>query len=156
MEIVSRPEIGCPEDAQAYLTRLRQLLIWLDVCDGNMEEGSLRCDANISVRKRGAEEFGTKTEVKNMNSFRSVERAIEFEIARQEAALRAGEPLIQETRGWDDDRGVTYHMRTKETSDDYRYFPEPDLLPVVLSEEDIAEIAAQMPELPLARRAVGN
>ena len=118
-----------------------------------MESGQMRVEANVSLRPVGSEAFGTRVEVKNMNSFRSVERAIDFEIERQEAALRAGEPLIQETRGWDDDRGVTYHMRTKETSDDYRYFPEPDLPPLRVDPAWLEEIATRsMPELPAARR----
>ena len=112
----------------------------------------MRVEANVSLRPSGTEAFGTRVEVKNMNSFRSVERAIEFEIARQEAALRTGEPLIMETRGWDDDRGVTYHMRTKETSDDYRYFPEPDLPPLRVDPAWLDEIRAALPELPAARR----
>ena len=117
-----------------------------------MESGQMRVEANVSLRPVGSEPFGTRVEVKNMNSFRSVERAIEFEIERQSLALRTGEPLIQETRGWDDDRGVTYHMRTKETSDDYRYFPEPDLPPLRLDPAWLEAIRAALPELPAARR----
>ncbi len=153
MEIVTDPVIHDAETARRYAEELRLLLLAIGASHAAMESGQMRVEANVSLRAVGGEAFGTRVEVKNMNSFRSVERAIEFEIARQEAALRAGEPLIQETRGWDDDRGVTYHMRTKETSDDYRYFPEPDLPPLRLDPAWLEEIRASLPELPAARRA---
>ena len=153
LEIVTDPVIHDAETARRYAEELRLLLVTVGASDAAMESGQMRVEANVSLRPAGTEPFGTRVEVKNMNSFRSVERAIEFEIARQEAALRAGEPLIQETRGWDDDRGVTYHMRTKETSDDYRYFPEPDLPPLRVEPAWLEQIAAGLPELPAARRA---
>ena len=153
LEIVTDPVIHDAETARRYAEELRLLLVTIGASDAAMESGQMRVEANASLRPAGSQAFGTRVEVKNMNSFRSVERAIEFEIARQEAALRAGEPLIQETRGWDDDRGVTYHMRTKETSDDYRYFPEPDLPPLRVDSGWLEEIAASLPELPSARRA---
>jgi aspartyl-tRNA(Asn)/glutamyl-tRNA(Gln) amidotransferase subunit B len=153
LEIVTEPVIHDAETARRYAEELRLLLVTIGASDAAMESGQMRVEANVSLRPAGSEAFGTRVEVKNMNSFRSVERAIEFEIARQEAALRAGEPLIQETRGWDDDRGVTYHMRTKETSDDYRYFPEPDLPPLRVDPAWLEEIAADLPELPAERRA---
>ena len=153
LEFVTDPVIHDAETARRYAEELRLLLVTIGASDAAMESGQMRVEANVSLRPTGTEAFGTRVEVKNMNSFRSVERAIDFEIARQEAALRAGEPLIQETRGWDDDRGVTYHMRTKETSDDYRYFPEPDLPPLRVEPAWVAEVGATLPELPAARRA---
>ncbi|MEX1335976.1 MAG: Asp-tRNA(Asn)/Glu-tRNA(Gln) amidotransferase subunit GatB [Candidatus Limnocylindrales bacterium] len=153
LEIVTDPVIHDAETARRYAEELRLLLVTIGASDAAMESGQMRVEANVSLRAAGTDIFGTRVEVKNMNSFRSVERAIEFEIARQEAALRAGEPLTQETRGWDDDRGVTYHMRTKETSDDYRYFPDPDLPPLHVDPAWLDEIAADLPELPAARRA---
>jgi aspartyl-tRNA(Asn)/glutamyl-tRNA(Gln) amidotransferase subunit B len=153
MEIVSEPVIHDAETARRYAEELRLLLLTIGASHAAMESGQMRVEANVSLRPAGSDAFGTRVEVKNMNSFRSVERAIEFEIARQESALRAGEPLIQETRGWDDDRGVTYHMRAKETSDDYRYFPEPDLPPLRVDPAWLAEIRSALPELPAARRA---
>jgi aspartyl-tRNA(Asn)/glutamyl-tRNA(Gln) amidotransferase subunit B len=152
LEIVTDPIIHDAETARRYAEELRLLLVTIGASDAAMENGQMRVEANVSLRPVGTEAFGTRVEVKNMNSFRSVERAIEYEIARQEAALRAGEPLVQETRGWDDERGVTYHMRTKETSDDYRYFPEPDLPPLRVDPAWLEEIAAGLPELPAARR----
>ncbi len=152
LEIVTDPVIHDAETARRYAEELRLLLVTIGASHAAMESGGMRVEANVSLRPYGTEAFGTRIEVKNMNSFRSVERAIEFEIARQEAALRAGEPLIMETRGWDDDRGVTYHMRTKETSDDYRYFPEPDLPPLRVDPAWLDEIRAALPELPAARR----
>jgi aspartyl-tRNA(Asn)/glutamyl-tRNA(Gln) amidotransferase subunit B len=152
MEIVTDPMIRTAEEARRYAEELRLLLVTIGASDAALESGQMRVEANVSLRPVGTEAFGTRVEVKNMNSFRSVERAIDFEIARQEAALRAGEPLIQETRGWDDDRGLTYHMRTKETSDDYRYFPEPDLPPLRLDPAWLEEIRQSLPELPAARR----
>ncbi len=152
LEIVTDPVIHDAETARRYAEELRLLLVTIGASHAAMESGGMRVEANVSLRPSGTEAFGTRVEVKNMNSFRSVERAIEFEIARQEAALRAGEPLIMETRGWDDERGVTYHMRTKETSDDYRYFPEPDLPPLRIDPAWLDEIRAALPELPAARR----
>jgi aspartyl-tRNA(Asn)/glutamyl-tRNA(Gln) amidotransferase subunit B len=153
LEIVSEPDLRSPEEAGAYLRTLRSLLQYLEICDGNMEEGSFRCDANVSVRPAGTTPFGTKVEIKNMNSFRSVERAIAYEIARQRRATAEGEPIVQETRLWDADREETRPMRSKEYAHDYRYFPEPDLPPLVVDEARIAAVRARMPELPAARRA---
>ena len=130
MEIVSQPDLRSPEEAAAYLRALRAILIYLRVCDGNMEEGSMRCDANVSLRPRGATELGTKIEIKNLNSFRNVQHALEYEVVRQARALDAGERLVQETRLWDPDRARTVSMRSKEFAHDYRYFPEPDLPPL--------------------------
>ncbi len=153
LEIVTDPVIHDAETARRYAEELRLLLMTIGASYAAMESGQMRVEANVSLRPAGTRAFGTRVEVKNMNSFRSVERAIEFEITRQAAALRAGEPLIQETRGWDDDRGLTYHMRTKETSDDYRYFPEPDLPPLRVDPAWLDEIRISLPELPAARRA---
>ncbi|HEY3174535.1 MAG TPA: Asp-tRNA(Asn)/Glu-tRNA(Gln) amidotransferase subunit GatB [Candidatus Polarisedimenticolia bacterium] len=153
IEIVSEPEIGSAQEAHAYLTLLRSILVYLGVCDGNMEEGSLRCDANVSVRPVGREKLGTKVEVKNLNSFRNVMRALDYEIARQSDALRRGESIAQETRLFDADRGVTEPMRSKEEAMDYRYFPEPDLPPLVVEDAWIEEIRSSLPELPRQRRA---
>jgi aspartyl-tRNA(Asn)/glutamyl-tRNA(Gln) amidotransferase subunit B len=153
LEIVTDPVLHDAETARCYAEELRLLLVTIGASYAAMESGQMRVEANISLRPTGTEAFGTRVEVKNMNSFRSVERAIEFEIVRQEAALRAGEPLILETRGWDDDRGVTYHMRAKETSDDYRYFPEPDLPSLRVDPAWLDEIRTTLPELPAARRA---
>ena len=152
METVSRPDIRSPEEAANYLRAFRAVLVYLGVCDGDMEKGSLRCDANISLRPRGATAFGTKVEIKNMNSFRNVERALEFEVKRQTKALEAGERIVQETRLWDADRGYTLAMRSKEYAHDYRYFPEPDLVPLELDHVWIDEIRRGLPELPRARR----
>ncbi|HUE75852.1 MAG TPA: Asp-tRNA(Asn)/Glu-tRNA(Gln) amidotransferase subunit GatB, partial [Chloroflexota bacterium] len=152
IEIVSGPDIRSAGEAGAYLRALRSILRYLGVSTGNMEEGSFRCDANVSIRPVGTEAFGVKVEVKNMNSFRSVERALDYEIHRQTAAVLSGEPIVQETRGWDDVRGITVSQRSKEFAHDYRYFPEPDLPPLTFTEERIAEIRAQLPELPVARR----
>ena len=151
MEIVSQPELSSPEEAKLYLQKLRAILQYLDVCDGNMEEGSLRCDANVSLRPRGARQFGTKVEIKNMNSFRHVQRALEYEVRRQAKALEEGEKLVQETRLWDATRGVTRSMRSKEFAHDYRYFPEPDLVPLLTTRAWIEEIRRTLPELPDAR-----
>ena len=153
MEIVTDPDIRTAEQARRYAEELQLLLRAIGASDADMERGQLRVEANVSLRKRGAEAFGTRVEVKNMNSFRAVERAIEFEIERQAAALDAGEPLRMETRGWSDERGETYHMRSKETSDDYRYFPEPDLPPLRVDADWLAGIRAGLAELPAARRA---
>jgi aspartyl-tRNA(Asn)/glutamyl-tRNA(Gln) amidotransferase subunit B len=152
MEIVSRPDLRSPAEASEYLRTLRAILRYLGVCDGNMEEGSLRCDANISLRPRGASELGTKVEIKNMNSFRYVRAALEYEVERQARALDAGERLIQETRLWNPDKGQTLSMRSKEFAHDYRYFPEPDLVPIRPEPVWIAEIEAGLPEMPQARR----
>src|SRR5256885_15579154 len=129
METVSKPEIRSPEEAAAYLRAFRAVVVYVGVCDGNMEEGSLRCDANVSLRPRGTAALGTKVEIKNLNSFRNVQRALEFEVRRQAQALDAGERIVQETRLWEADRGYTRAMRSKEFAHDYRYFPEPDLVP---------------------------
>jgi aspartyl-tRNA(Asn)/glutamyl-tRNA(Gln) amidotransferase subunit B len=153
MEIVSKPDLRSPEEAAAYLRTLRAILIYLRVCDGNMEEGSLRCDANISLRRRGQTEYGTKVEIKNMNSFRNVRDALDYEIRRQTRALEAGERIVQETRLWDPDRAVTVSMRSKEFAHDYRYFPEPDLPPLHLRPAWVEEVRGRLPELPAARRA---
>ena len=152
MEIVSKPDLRRPEEAAAYLRALRAILVYLEVCDGNMEEGSLRCDANISLRPRGAQELGTKVEIKNMNSFKNVQHALEHEVTRQARALEGGERIVQETRLWDPDRARTVSMRSKEFAHDYRYFPEPDLPPLALPERWVAEIRQSLPELPAARR----
>jgi len=148
MEIVSEPDIKSPKEAVLYMKKLRTILRYLGVCDGNMEQGSLRCDANVSVKPIGSEEFGVKTEIKNINSFRFVERALEYEIKRHIRVLSEGGKIIQETRLWDSQAGITQSMRSKEEAHDYRYFPEPDLVPVVVSEEWINEIKKTMPELP--------
>ncbi len=152
MEIVTEPCIRTAEQARRYAEELQLLLRAIGVSDADMERGQMRVEANVSLRPRGTEPFGTRVEVKNMNSFRAVERAIAFEIDRQAAAIDAGEPLRMETRGWDDARQATYHMRAKETSDDYRYFPEPDLPPLRVDQAWIDGIRAQLPELPAARR----
>jgi aspartyl-tRNA(Asn)/glutamyl-tRNA(Gln) amidotransferase subunit B len=152
METVSRPDLRSPEEASAYLRAFRAVLVCLGVCDGNMEEGSLRCDANISIRLPGASELGTKVEIKNMNSFRNVQRALEFEAKRQAAALRNNDPIVQETRLWDAEGGYTRSMRSKEFAHDYRYFPEPDLVPVAVDRAWVEEIRAVLPELPGERR----
>lgn len=148
IEIVSEPDIRSSQEAYNYVTEVRKLVRYLDICDGNMEEGSLRCDANISVRLKGTSEFGTKVEVKNMNSIRNVQRAIEFEITRQIEAIENGEPLTQETRSFDALKGITISMRTKEAANDYRYFPEPDLQPITVDEKTINLIRSEMPALP--------
>ncbi|MEA1996342.1 MAG: Asp-tRNA(Asn)/Glu-tRNA(Gln) amidotransferase subunit GatB [Gemmatimonadota bacterium] len=151
IEIVSEPEIRSAAEAYAYLCRLRQTLLYLGVCDGNMEEGSLRCDANISVRKKGEHALGTRTEVKNMNSFRGVERAINYEVERQISVLESGGSVVQETLLWDADKQVVRSMRSKEEANDYRYFPDPDLLPLVIEKSWIDQIAESLPELPALR-----
>ena len=153
LEIVSEPDLASAEEAAAYLKILRAILQYLEVCDGNMEEGSFRCDANVSVRPEGAREFGTRVEIKNMNSFKAVEKAIAHEIERQIATLSEGGKLTQETRLWDAEREETRSMRSKEAAHDYRYFPDPDLLPLVIDERWIGEIQASLPELPEARKA---
>ena len=151
-EIVSEPDMRSPDEAYQYLTRLKQIILYTGVSDCNMEEGSLRCDANISVRPRGQKEFGTKTEVKNVNSFRFIKQALEYEIERHIEALEGGGKIVQETRLYNAHEGRTYGMRSKEQAHDYRYFPEPDLLPLVVDEKWQAAIRANLPELPEARR----
>ncbi len=153
IEIVSEPDMRSPEEARAYLNELKKILEYLKVSDCNMEEGSLRCDANISVRPVGCEELGTKTEIKNLNSFRAVQRALEYEAKRQVQVLEDGGKIVQETRHWDEAKGTTITMRIKEKADDYRYFPDPDLPPVVISDEWIQDIAESLPELPGHKRA---
>ncbi len=152
LEIVTEPDIRSPEEAYSTALTLKAILEYLDVSDCNMEEGSLRCDANISIRPKGATELGVKTEVKNMNSFKAVQKALEFEAARQKKILIEGGVIAQETRLWDADRGVTRSMRSKEEAHDYRYFPEPDLIPLIVSEEWIEEIRKNLPELPGQRK----
>jgi aspartyl-tRNA(Asn)/glutamyl-tRNA(Gln) amidotransferase subunit B len=153
LEIVSEPDIRSPEEARLYLQKLRQLLRYLEVCDGNMEEGSLRCDANVSVRPVGSRELGTKTELKNMNSFRHVKQALEYEVQRQIGLLESGGTVVQETRLWDPAQGITLSMRGKEEAHDYRYFPEPDLVPLVIDSQWVEEVRSSLPELPDARKA---
>ncbi|SHG60573.1 aspartyl/glutamyl-tRNA(Asn/Gln) amidotransferase subunit B [Chryseolinea serpens] len=148
IEIVTQPDIKTSDEAYAYLTEVRKLVRYLDICDGNMEEGSLRCDANISVMRVGAKEFGKKVEVKNMNSIRNVQRAIDHEIERQIIETEKGNVIFSETRTFDASNGLTYSMRTKEELNDYRYFPDPDLSPLKVSEEWLAKIKASMPQLP--------
>ena len=152
MEIVSEPDFSSPEEARRYLLKMRQILVWIGVNSGNLEEGAFRCDANISVRPKGQSRRGTKVEVKNMNSFRAVERALQFEIERQTSVLESGGVVEQETRGWDESRGVTVGQRSKEFAHDYRYFPEPDIPPLQLDDAWIVARAAALPELPDARR----
>jgi aspartyl-tRNA(Asn)/glutamyl-tRNA(Gln) amidotransferase subunit B len=153
METVTRPDLRSPEEAAGFLRAFRAVLVYLGVCDGNMEDGSLRCDANVSLRRRGEAGLGTKVEIKNLNSFRHVQRALEFEVARQAALLEAGDRVVQETRLWDADRGRTLAMRSKEFAHDYRYFPEPDLVPLRVDAAWVEAIRAALPELPRARRA---
>jgi aspartyl-tRNA(Asn)/glutamyl-tRNA(Gln) amidotransferase subunit B len=153
MEIVGEPDLRSAEEAREYLVRLRQILMYIGVNDGNLEQGSFRCDANVSVRPRGTETLGVKVEIKNMNSFRAVQRAVEYEIARQIAVLGGGGSLHQETRGWVEARGATVSQRSKEQAHDYRYFPEPDLAPLVLGAEFVEEVRRALPELPEARAA---
>jgi aspartyl-tRNA(Asn)/glutamyl-tRNA(Gln) amidotransferase subunit B len=152
IEIVSEPDMRSAAEAAEFFSRLRDILVWIGVNDGNMEEGSLRCDANVSVRPRGESKFGTKAEIKNVNSFRYVEKAIDYEIARQVDVLEGGGRVVQETRLWDSATGRTNSMRSKEEAHDYRYFPEPDLPPLIVDEARIARVRASMPELPAARR----
>jgi aspartyl-tRNA(Asn)/glutamyl-tRNA(Gln) amidotransferase subunit B len=153
IEIVSEPDISTPDEAYEYLTRLKEIILYTGVSDCNMEEGSLRADANVSVRPRGQKEFGTKTEIKNVNSFRFIREALEYEIARQIDVIDSGGKISQETRLYNSTEGKTYSMRSKEQAHDYRYFPEPDLLPLVVDDKWKAEIARTLPELPEARRA---
>ena len=152
MEIVSEPDIHTAEEAYLYLSKIKQIVQYLGICDGNMEEGSLRCDANISIRLKGEEKLGVKTEIKNMNSFRNVERAIEFEVNRQIEMIEDGEKIVQQTLLWNADTNESYPMRSKEEAHDYRYFPDPDLLPVIVDEKWRNEIEKSLPELPDAKQ----
>jgi aspartyl-tRNA(Asn)/glutamyl-tRNA(Gln) amidotransferase subunit B len=152
LEIVSEPDIRSAEEAKAYLEKLKAILQYIDISDCKMEEGSLRCDANISLRPMGATQLGTKAELKNMNSFRSVQRGIEYEVERQAEVLDEGGRVIQETRSWDDGKGITISMRSKEQAHDYRFFPEPDLVPIVVDPARVEEIRINLPELPDARK----
>ncbi|MBR9981709.1 MAG: Asp-tRNA(Asn)/Glu-tRNA(Gln) amidotransferase subunit GatB [Desulfatitalea sp.] len=153
MEIVSEPDLRSPEEAGAYLRTLRAIIRWIDIGDGNMEEGSFRCDANVSLRPAGISTLGTRTEIKNLNSFKHVEKALRYEIARQSEVLMDGGTIIQETRLWDPDKGVTVSMRGKEEAHDYRYFPDPDLLPIEIDDPWVEAVRGALPELPAARRA---
>ena len=152
IEIVSEPDIRSKEEAIEYMQTLKSTLEYLEICDCKMQEGSLRCDVNLSVRKKGETKFGTRTETKNLNSFKAIGRSIEFEIDRQIKELENGGQIYQETRRWDDDKGIGYAMRTKEDAHDYRYFPEPDLAPIVLSDEYVEGLRASLPEMPNVRR----
>jgi aspartyl-tRNA(Asn)/glutamyl-tRNA(Gln) amidotransferase subunit B len=152
IEIVSEPDMRSPEEAADYLKRLHEILVYLEICDGNMEEGSFRCDANVSIRPKVQKEFGTRTELKNMNSFRNVQRALEYEIKRQQYIVENGGTVVQETRLWDDAQGSTTSMRSKEEAHDYRYFPDPDLVPILVDKDWVEKIRKQIPELPLAKR----
>ncbi|HEY3423529.1 MAG TPA: Asp-tRNA(Asn)/Glu-tRNA(Gln) amidotransferase subunit GatB [Negativicutes bacterium] len=152
IEIVSEPDIRTPEEAKAYLEKVKAILQYLDVSDCKMEEGSLRCDANISLRPQGAAALGTKSEIKNLNSFRAVQKGLEYEVARQEELLNDGGRVVQETRSWDDAKGITVSLRSKEQAHDYRYLPEPDLVPIVVDPVRVAQILAGLPELPDARK----
>ena len=151
LEIVSEPDIRSPEEAYLYLNALKNIVQYLGISDCNMEEGRLRCDANISIRPKGDKKLGTKAEIKNMNSFRGVQKALTYEIERQEDAVRAGEKIVQETRLWNDDKAQTFSMRSKEDAHDYRYFPEPDLVPMVTEQSYIDELQKSLPELPYNR-----
>ncbi len=152
IEIVSEPDLHSPHEAYQYLSKIRQIVTYLGICNGNMEEGSLRCDANVSVRPAGETTFGTKTELKNLNSFRFVEKALEFEIHRQIAVIESGGEIVQETLQWDASKGVAVSLRSKEEAHDYRYFPEPDLVPVVVEKEWIERVRRELPEFPSSRR----
>ena len=152
LEIVSEPDMRSAKEAVAYMKKIHSLVRYLEICDGNMQEGSFRCDANVSVRPRGQKEFGTRTELKNLNSFRFVERAINFEIERQIDVIEGGGKVVQETRLYDPDKGETRSLRTKEEANDYRYFPDPDLLPLVIEPAFVEEVRASLPELPDAKR----
>lgn len=152
LEIVSEPDMRSSEEAKDYMEELRNIVRYLGVCDGNLDEGSMRCDANISIMPKGSKEFGTRAEIKNVNSFRALQRAIEYEIDRQIELVESGEKVVQETRLWDDNQGVTKSMRGKEDAHDYRYFPEPDLMPLEISREWVEYIRKSMPELPAQKR----
>jgi aspartyl-tRNA(Asn)/glutamyl-tRNA(Gln) amidotransferase subunit B len=152
IEIVSEPDLRSAEEARAYMEKMKAILEYLDVSDVKMEQGSLRCDANISLRLVGAEELGTKAEIKNMNSFRSLQRAIEYEVERQTEILDEGGRIVQETRSWDEEKGLTVSMRSKEEAHDYRYLPEPDLVPIIVNPKWVDELRTSLPELPDARK----
>ena len=152
IEIVSEPDIRSPEEAGAYLRHLRSIVRYLGICDGNLEEGSFRCDANVSIRPAGSDTFGTRTELKNLNSFRHVEKALQFEILRQQDVLLEGGQIVQETRLWDAEKNRSFSMRGKEEAHDYRYFPDPDLLPLVIDDAWIDTVTTDLPELPEARK----
>lgn len=152
LEIVSEPDMRSSEEAKNYMEELRNIVRYIGVCDGNLEEGSMRCDANISIMPKGSKEFGTRTEIKNVNSFKALQRAIEYEIDRQIELVEDGEEVVQETRLWDDGEGVTKSMRGKEDAHDYRYFPEPDLMPLSISREWVEDIRKTLPELPAQKR----
>jgi aspartyl-tRNA(Asn)/glutamyl-tRNA(Gln) amidotransferase subunit B len=151
LEIVSEPDIGTPEEAVTYLKALRDVLIYLEICDGNMGEGSFRCDANVSVKKKDATELGTRAELKNLNSFRFIEKSLAYEIERQIDVIMGGGQVVQETRLFNVEEGVTYSMRGKEEAHDYRYFPEPDLLPLIVEDDWISEMQRSLPELPMEK-----
>src|SRR3981081_2690257 len=148
VEIVSEPDMRSAKEAVAYMKKVHTLVRYLEICDGNMQEGSFRCDANVSVRRKGASEFGTRAEIKNLNSFRFVEKAINYEVQRQIEIIESGGKVLQETRLYDPDKGETRSMRSKEEANDYRYFPDPDLLPVVVDAAFIETVRASLPELP--------
>ncbi|MFW6269166.1 MAG: Asp-tRNA(Asn)/Glu-tRNA(Gln) amidotransferase subunit GatB [Bacillota bacterium] len=152
IEIVSEPDMRSPAQAKKYLTQLKQIMEYLEISDCNMDEGSLRCDANVSIRPESQEEYGIKTELKNMNSFKAVEKALNYEIKRQKEVMKEGKKVIQETRAWDEDLNKTISMRGKEEAHDYRYFPEPDLVPLQISEKWVNKIRGKIPELPLSRK----
>ncbi len=152
MEVVSEPDIRTPDEAYAYLNKLKQIMQYAGISDCDMEKGQMRCDVNVSVRQVGTEKFGTKIEIKNLNSFRAAHRSLEYEIRRQPEVLNSGGTLRQETRGWNDDRGETYLMRVKEAEHDYRYFPDPDLMPVTFTDAEIEVLRGKLPELPEAMR----
>lgn len=152
LEIVSEPDMRSSEEAKDYMEELRNIVRYIGVCDGNLEEGSMRCDANISIMPKGSKEFGTRAEIKNVNSFKALQRAIEYEIDRQIDIVEDGGKVVQETRLWDDNEGITKSMRGKEDAHDYRYFPEPDLMPLKISREWVEEIQSKMPELPAQKR----
>ena len=152
IEIVSEPDIRQAEEAGAYLRQLRSIVRYLEICDGNLEEGSFRCDANVSIRPRGTQTLGTRTELKNLNSFKHVEKALQYEISRQKEAILDGEQIVQETRLWDPDNNRTLSMRGKEEAHDYRYFPDPDLLPLLIDDEWIDTVKKSLPELPEAKK----
>jgi len=153
IEIVSEPDMRTPQEVSAYLKKLHALVRYTDTCDGNMEEGSFRCDANVSVRQKGETKLGTRTELKNMNSFRNVEKGVQYEIDRQISLIEQGEKVVQETRLFDANKGKTYTMRGKEEAHDYRYFPDPDLIPLVIDDEWIERVKSELPELPDSRKA---
>ncbi|WP_456426596.1 Asp-tRNA(Asn)/Glu-tRNA(Gln) amidotransferase subunit GatB [Desulfurobacterium sp.] len=148
IEIVSEPDISTPEEARLYMQKLRDILVWIGVNDGNLEEGSLRCDANVSIRPKGSDRLGTRTEIKNVNSFRFIQKALEYEIERQIALVKSGGEVVQETRLYDSQKGITKTMRTKEEAEDYRYFPEPDLPPLIIDSQWLDSIKSSLPELP--------